>query len=451
MAVKVDLPILTAKEKYNSAINIANQRLQQQEEEKARRSAMISLPTPPAPSRAGSLTMPTRLGKTKVQNNAYFASGVAEKEQQRFLDIADTLKGKANAIGSDVSRAGRSRTEADPAIKQQQEQLYAEADKYVQMANEARLQSQAAKDQARLSAYDKLRTQEEFWTVAQAGERAFVQQSKTQAGVDKLAKQANPSDLAAVLGDTGNAYYTSKYEQVNAMTDHEKGIYYYLLAKEGQEAADEFLNLLAESLNARIGIKDAEMLKENGAGGFVAPLAGLESAFTGTAQLISGIAGKPLPTPAMQYTSQAIRQDLNGVGGALYDVAYTAGNMAPSIALSAGLGAAGLAPKVANAIGALALGTSASGNAYKDALNRGYTQEQAMTYGLFTGASEAGLQYLLGGIGKLSSGMFSGKIGSAVTKALEKLINNPQVVATISKYVSSMGSEFTEEYLQEVL
>ena len=47
--MKVDLPVITAKQKYESAINIANQRLQKQNEEAQARAkrTIIDLPTAP--------------------------------------------------------------------------------------------------------------------------------------------------------------------------------------------------------------------------------------------------------------------------------------------------------------------------------------------------------------------------------------------------------------------
>ena len=57
----------------------------------------------------------------------------------------------------------------------------------------------------------------------------------------------------------------------------------------------------------------------------------------------------------------------------------------------------------------------------------------------------------MGGVSKLGSGVFSGEISGVVSGALGKLIKNPKVVQTISKYIASMGAEATEEYLQSVL
>ena len=120
------------------------------------------------------------------------------------------------------------------------------------------------------------------------------------------------------------------------------------------------------------------MMKSIGMGGLIAPMAGLESALTGTAQAVMAPFGKELATTPLQTASQEARKDLGFVPGALYDMAYTAGNMAPSIALSAGLGGLGVAPKLAGALGSISLGASSSGNAYKQALEMGYTQEQAL-------------------------------------------------------------------------
>ena len=243
----------------------------------------------------------------------------------------------------------------------------------------------------------------------------------------------------------------NKADQLSAMNSDELSMYSYLLATKGKDAADEFFGLVEESLNQRVGTREAEALQESKIGGIAAPIAGFQGAVTGGVQAIGALAGKELPTSSLQYTSQEVRNDLNTVPGALYDVAYTMGNMAPSIAASAMLGGVGVPAKLASAIGSLALGTSSAGNSYKEGLEKGYTQEQAVTYGILNGASEAGMQYALGGISKLGAGVVSGKIAGGLETALGKVIKNPQIVTAVAELIASMGSEAAEEYIQEVL
>lgn len=111
-----------------------------------------------------------------------------------------------------------------------------------------------------------------------------------------------------------------------------------------------------------------------------------------------------------------------------YEIASSIGNMLPSVAVSyiPGMQFAGLG----------LMGASATGNAREQGLQMGMTNGGAWLYGALNGLSEAGLQYFLGGISKLSSG------NSA--KSLSKLFKMPG-------FAAGLLSEGTEESLQAVL
>ena len=91
------------------------------------------------------------------------------------------------------------------------------------------------------------------------------------------------------------------------------------------------------------------------------------------------------------------------------------------------------------------MGTSAAGNAYNEMINAGYSKNQARNYAVLVGGSEAGLSYLLGGIGKLG-GKVTGKV---VSKLVDKVDN------ILGKVAIQLGgkvlSEVTEENLQSIL
>lgn len=91
------------------------------------------------------------------------------------------------------------------------------------------------------------------------------------------------------------------------------------------------------------------------------------------------------------------------------------------------------------------MGASAGGNAYNQALSEGFSPDSARAYGMLTGASEAALQYLLGGISKLGGRLTSKTVQAAINK-----IDN-----TILRFAAEQGihmlGEGTEEYLQEIL
>lgn len=261
---------------------------------------------------------------------------------------------------------------------------------------------------------------------------------------------------------SGNAIITSKQAEdfqradtiasVDAMTDDERDIYYYLLGTRGDSEAEKFRSLLQESLNYRIGTKEAGLNKKVGTAGILPFVAGVDNAFAGMTNAISGVFDGPMvPTSPLQYEYKAWREGLNPVRGAINDVAYTGGNMLPSIAASAALGGLDVPSKLASALGASTLGVSAGGNAYKEGRDSGYTHKQALTYGTLVGASEAGLQAVLGGISSLGLGITEEAAGGAISRALGKVIKNTGVTDAIGRYIANMGSEATEEYLQSLL
>ena len=118
-----------------------------------------------------------------------------------------------------------------------------------------------------------------------------------------------------------------------------------------------------------------------------------------------------IPVNSTQIMSGMIREDLsddgfevlgNSIGQIGYDIMSTTTNMLPSILTSTALGF--INPTLGSAVGAALLGSSAAGNAYQEMINLGYDKSQARAYSTLIGTSEAGLQYVLGGISKLSGG-----------------------------------------------
>lgn len=232
------------------------------------------------------------------------------------------------------------------------------------------------------------------------------------------------------------------------MTDDEENYYYYLLQSKGKEASNAFLDSIVETLNARKGGVVAENIQgiENGFGrtaaeGLFSLVAGVDQAVSGTRQFFTD---ENLPASAFAFANQEILDDLEGFGRYVYQAGNTVGNMLPSIAISLMTGGAGAPTAVANGIGAVAMGLSAGGNAIGQALDEGYTIDQARTYGLLVGASEGGLQYLLGGIGKLG--------GISSSKILSKVATIDSILARIAlSGAVKIGSEITEEELQNYL
>ena len=241
---------------------------------------------------------------------------------------------------------------------------------------------------------------------------------------------------------------TEEKNALDYLDDDEIAIYNYYYAKEGKERADEYLALVQETLNQRkaevivgdIQSIDNDILRtiEMGAFGFNA---GVDSWASGTKQFFTN---EQLPTTAIQYANAEIANSLDGFGQYAYSATNVLGNMAPSILVSSMAGVLGVPAKLAKAAGALTMGVSAAGGAYADALGKGYDKGHARVYSTLVGAAEGGLQYLLGGIGKLG-GVSTEKIMSKVA-----MIDNSLLRISAKLGVDILG-EIGEEELQNFL
>ena len=291
-------------------------------------------------------------------------------------------------------------------------------------------------------------------------------------------QKGKDNDVAVKRDEYANKYgndYNKNYEFGEATlsledrfakyaTDEEMSIYSYYVGKGDEVSAQAFLTSMEESINARKGTGMYEDVEDNtalelafgAAAGFQQFGVGVGNIFTDKDYYV--------PT-ATQMAGASVREDLadNGpvlpdfLGGSSlgqvgYDVINTTANMLPSILLSSavtyatgGIATPAVASALGGAVGSVALGTSAAGNAYAEMINLGYDKGQARTYAAMVGGSEAGLQYLFGGIGKLGGKLTSKSIGAVVNN-----IDNAFAKAAI-KFGGNMISEGFEEYAQEIL
>ena len=230
----------------------------------------------------------------------------------------------------------------------------------------------------------------------------------------------------------------NKYIQYEHLEEDEVSIYNYYLGKGDIEKANEYLASLQDTINRKQAgqivenIGDSKLLSVVFAAG-----AGLDQFVSGVNNLDNFFKGTEADaTTATQYASAGLRENLDGGWGVAYDLANTMGNMLPSIIVGSFTGGLG---------GSLTMGVSTMGNAYAEMRNLGYDELQSRGYGILVGASEAGLQYLLGGITKLG-GKISGKaIGNFATKFDHALA---RAAITLG---GNMISEGTEEAIQTIL
>lgn len=255
------------------------------------------------------------------------------------------------------------------------------------------------------------------------------------------------------MGEANNSQMTGR-SLYHYMTNDEVGIYNYLLAKEGQEAAQEYLDYLEETLNYRFGTAQGRNVRGIDSDIGRTLMTGLYGFGAGLDQFAGGakrfFTGDKRPTSATQYGSAYIREDLKRTGpevagGSLGQMAYDAttivGNMAPSILVSAVTAGMGAPAALASGAAATTMGVSSAGNAYAQKLDEGYSKSQARTYSTLVGAAEGGLQYLLGGIGAL------GGVTDDIILAKVGAIDNALARVALTGAVR-IGSEITEEELQ---
>ncbi len=252
----------------------------------------------------------------------------------------------------------------------------------------------------------------------------------------------------------------SYFKNLEFITDEEISVFNYWYNKSGGDKAMEYLDSLQETLNYRAAEKRFEAYEDKWAlemlFGIEAGLdqfgSGIKNLFTGgddyiapsSTQILSGMVRKDLGDNGPKLPEWLGGSSLGQVG---YDFVTTSANMAPSILTSAALSMVN--PTLGAVAGNTLMGASAAGNAYAEKINLGYSEDEARTYGLLVGSSEATLQYLLGGIGKLG--------GNGLSKvAINNLDKVDNILARVAKSAGGKiflngVSEGFEEGLQAIL
>lgn len=297
----------------------------------------------------------------------------------------------------------------------------------------------------------------------------------------------NNPDVRSQINKETTEFAAKGYDLLD---EKEVGLYNYYYATEGPEKAQQYLDNIQDTLNKRFGVRGAESKKDSLWKQYMAgAVSGYSNAVT-SPQYFFDKESDYINTSPFQYMSAVIREDLADTGPVLpgvpggaslgqigYDIVNTTANMAPSILLSKGVsavmpgvgaaisalggkvtapwlssaisalgtGVTAAAPQIGAAVGSTAMGLSAAGGAYQQALNAGYSKEQSRAYAALSGAAETGMEYLLGGISKLG-----GEIPQRVLKDIVSGVDNAVARAAI-KLGGSMASEGFEEGLQEVI
>lgn len=371
-------------------------------------------------------------------NNAYRLNAAADAARTR----ADSLtEERRDILGF------------NPAPTQEQRDRVAEIDREREAL---RQRSGQLREDARWAEYGQLRYRPDFYANS-TRPRSTLDDTRRRAGGEAVDER-----YLVGLEHAGGVGSMEWIERAEQLTDEELAVYNYLRNTEGQESADAYLDLMEETLNQRVGGKQAEdianienpLLGGLAAGGY-GFLSGVDQFGTGVQQLFTG---KALPTTATQFGAAQVRENLadagprlpewmgdRSLGQAVFEGTQMLGNMLPSIAVGSMAGGAGISANIAKAIGSGVMGASAGGNAYNEAVKQGYSTEQARSYGTLVALSEGGLSYLLGGISALG-GRVSGNV---ISKTVQNIDN--ALLRAGAELGLNMLSEGAEEYLQEFL
>lgn len=218
------------------------------------------------------------------------------------------------------------------------------------------------------------------------------------------------------------------------MTDEERDIFQYILNTEGEANALKYLSFKEDELNNREGFYKASLFLENiedsnaveaflktigkgGVDGVQSFVDGLYSAVflddVATAEqyeqmyILYYLTNEQIDS--MDFLTEKQKEEFKSIKGLsdkwllkhTYNISSSIGNMIPSMVASTAASML-LTPAGGSLVGAGLMGVSAGGNASETVYRQGYTYQEARIYGAFIGASEATLQYFLGGIPGLS-------------------------------------------------
>ena len=241
------------------------------------------------------------------------------------------------------------------------------------------------------------------------------------ADIDYEFINGNPEISELIVGLDRNYRYISDYERqvYNYWHNYDR--------EHGTNVADNFLNLLQETLNDRDSAENFAKVEGNLA---LEGMYGLQAGWSRWGNDVNNWILQPegyIPTTSMEMTSGRIYNDMADVGtfltigdkslgqlvyGGIEEVGYNLpGTLVSGLAGQSGPVAGGLA-------NAIFSGTGASGEAYQELINQGFTPEEATKYGnlvgLSVGTSEAASSFLADILKMKTEGITSGPTKSFI-------------------------------------
>ncbi|MBQ4263142.1 MAG: hypothetical protein IJB83_02720 [Bacilli bacterium] len=246
------------------------------------------------------------------------------------------------------------------------------------------------------------------------------------------------SEGRSFLGNIGNALYNlidPKYEEKKYIEDE----HYYALEKELNEINNQIDNYNVNNKNYSSGfIGGVEKANDTFVGNIRTATKGIEST---TKKILGQTPSKEMVDLSLEEKlAQKAKNESTGVGSVALDVWGGIARMVPQMAIG-------------NPTGSTIMGfANYGGGAYNEAINDGYTDEQATKYGLAIGTTEMAMTKVLGSFsniyGKNKLGQASQKI---IDKFIPKLISNKQIRNILSQMISEGGEEFVQEYVENIV
>lgn len=385
----------------------------------------------------------------KVQQEYDTTRERAEEYRQKALHLRET--GDAQREASSTTATGKDREDETRFSSS----LTRSADQWDKLAQE---ESSKALELARELGYAKVyQVQKTEADIVRKPD--FAQKSEADPKVLELGNEENRPQMSratAIYGGINHSPYFETRGSETFMTDEEVKIFTYLYNTQGEKAAEQYYDMLSDTLELRRGTEKAAGLDNTFERTMFSLSQGVRRFGRGIEQLFTD---EQLPLYGEDYAENIINANASHGERILYSAANSIGNMLPMVAISAATqgigGAVGLSAEAAQAAGKAAgvasMFAGAKGNAYTEAMQQGMTKAQASTYSTLVGASEAGLEYLIGGISRFSMG--SG-IGDFVQEAISGLGRGYARVAfrfagsLIGGSIDEIIEENTQNYLE---
>lgn len=435
----------------STAVKSAYKQVRKDARGKAERHVAVNTTAPLDFAEAGRYRAKFLSGRSvdKVQREYDTTRERAEEYRQKALHLRET--GDAQREASSTTATGKDREDATRFGSS----LTRSADQWDKLAQE---ESSKALELARELGYAKV-YQVQKTEAAIVSKPDFAQKSEADPKVLELGNEENRPKMSratAIYGGINHSPYFETRGSETFMTDEEVKIFTYLYNTKGEKAAEQYYDMLSDTLELRRGTEKAAGLDNTVERTLFSLSQGVRRFGRGIEQLFTD---EQLPLYGEDYAENIINASASRGERILYSAANSIGNMLPMVAISAATqgigGAVGLSAEAAQAAGKAAgvasMFAGAKGNAYTEAMQQGMTKAQASTYSTLVGASEAGLEYLIGGISRFSMG--SG-IGDFVQEAISGLGRGYARVAfrfagsLIGGSIDEIIEENTQNYLE---